>query len=266
MEIIVVGATGYVGSEVLRLCLEDPHISKIHVLTRRPLLDSSLAPVSASDKLSVILRHDWLRYDRGDEDADLLSALKNARACIWCIGGRHTQTSRWPTMEEYLRVTVDYTVAAARAFAQNFAAAQQARRREGTEVEGSKFRFVFCSGHASELTYCKNLWIMGPTRRAKGCAENLLFDIARRSGGSFESITVRPCGIHPRNPTWASRFLTGFVLPHTLRVEELAIAMIELAKSGPAAGGEEGKVIVEAQDAEDLGRKLLRARPQSPPS
>jgi uncharacterized protein YbjT (DUF2867 family) len=85
MEIIVVGATGYVGSEVLRLCLEDPHISKIHVLTRRPLLDSSLAPASASDKLSVILRHDWLRYDRGDEDADLLSALKNARACIWYV-------------------------------------------------------------------------------------------------------------------------------------------------------------------------------------
>jgi hypothetical protein len=49
-------------------------------------------------------------------------------------------------------------------------------------------------------------------------------------------------------------------------VEELATAMLELAKSGPAAGGEEGKVIVEAQDAEDLGRKLLRARPQSPPS
>jgi hypothetical protein len=77
-----------------------------------------------------------------------------------CIGGRHTQTSRWPTLEEYLQVTVDYTVAAARAFASISVA--QARHEPGRN-----FRFVFCSGHASELTYCKNLWIMGPTRRAK---------------------------------------------------------------------------------------------------
>jgi hypothetical protein len=57
-------------------------------------------------------------------------------------------------------VTVDYTVAAARAFASISAA--QARH-----APGRTFRFVFCSGHASELAYCKNLWIMGPTRRAK---------------------------------------------------------------------------------------------------
>lgn len=79
MEIIVVGATGYVGSEVLRVCLSDPAIAKVYVLTRRPL---NPAPVdsSDSDKLSVILRDNWLQYDD-----DLLDTLKAAQACIWCV-------------------------------------------------------------------------------------------------------------------------------------------------------------------------------------
>ena len=78
MEIIVVGATGYVGAEVLRCCLSDPLIVKVFVLTRRPLDAAQLNDLSNRDKLSVILRDDWLHYD--DE---LLDALKNAQACIW---------------------------------------------------------------------------------------------------------------------------------------------------------------------------------------
>lgn len=78
-----------------------------------------------------------------------------------CIGGRHTQHSRW-TPEEYLRVTVDYTAAATRAFA-----AMMKRERAMTPAQDDVFRFVYCSGDASELVYNRSLWIMGPTRRAK---------------------------------------------------------------------------------------------------
>lgn len=77
-----------------------------------------------------------------------------------CIGGRHTQTSRFPTREEYLKVTIDYTLAAARAFADMMASAVDSET-------GDKFRFVFCSGDSSEIDQKKTLFIMGPTRKAK---------------------------------------------------------------------------------------------------
>ncbi|GAB0137934.1 hypothetical protein EsDP_00006185 [Epichloe bromicola] len=208
MEIIIVGATGYVGSAVLERCLSDASISRIFVLTRRPLGDAQTASPEAARKVSVVIKMNWIEYD--DE---LLERLRGARACIWCIGGRHTQHSRWATPEEYLAVTVDYTVAAARAFA----------RMMGTTTRShdDRFRFVFCSGDASELVYNRSLWIMGPTRRAKGCAEKNIFDIADASDGALESITVRPCGIYPRRDTLWSWFLTRLVLP-TLEVGELA--------------------------------------------
>lgn len=56
-------------------------------------------------------------------------------------------------------MSVDYPTAAARAFA------TMASRCDNRLV--NKFRFVFCSGHASEMAHHKDLWIMGPTRRAK---------------------------------------------------------------------------------------------------
>jgi nucleoside-diphosphate-sugar epimerase len=80
MEIIVIGATGYVGSEVLRCCMSDPLLAKVFVLTRRPLDAAQMNELPNRDKLSVILRDDWLHYD--DE---LLDALKNTRACIWYV-------------------------------------------------------------------------------------------------------------------------------------------------------------------------------------
>ncbi|GAO15121.1 hypothetical protein UVI_02029790 [Ustilaginoidea virens] len=298
MQVVVVGATGYVGSTVLRHCLADPRISRVHVLTRRPLGDAEAPAGSpASGKLSVIIKTDWMAYD--DE---LLHALRHARACLWsvptpttsqarreegdgdaeegeeeeeeeeeeeaprtpsrnkgepltadrCIGGRHTQTSRWPTPEEYLRVTVDYTVAAAAAFTRMMGLAGP--------PSAAPFRFVYCSGDAAELVYNRSLCIMGPTRRAKGCAERNIFDMADGSHGALESIAVRPCGIYPRAQTPWTWFLTTLVLP-TCEVDELAASMVGLAKNGPGAAvaagaGDSGRIITHRR-IRSMGRELL---------
>jgi hypothetical protein len=61
---------------------------------------------------------------------------------------------------------------------------------------------VFCSGHASELTYCKNLWIMGPTRRAKVC---IYLYIHRRLCCRPPKTLVRSPSTEPRSGRKANR-------------------------------------------------------------
>ncbi|KAG5986392.1 hypothetical protein E4U43_005526 [Claviceps pusilla] len=114
------------------------------------------------------------------------------------------------------------------------------------------FRFVFCSGDSSEVVYNRSLWIMGPTRRAKGCAEKNMFDIADASDGLLEGITVRPCGIYPRHLTLTSWVLTRLVLP-TMEVDELAASMVALAKEG---AGQTGRIVVH-EVAKRMGREIL---------
>jgi hypothetical protein len=168
---------------------------------------------------------------------------------IRCIGGRHTQTSHWPTLEEYHTVTIDYPLAAARAFASHLAPSLPS---DLPSNQPEKFRFVFCSGHATELDQTKSLWVMGPTRKAKGRAEQGLFDIADEcEGGMFESYTVRPCGIRPRQHTVKTWLLTTFVLP-TLLVEECAAAMVGVCKSG------HGGRIVMHEEAKSMGGRILK--------
>ena len=74
-----------------------------------------------------------------------------------CIGGRHTQTSRWPTHEDYFRDSVEITLAAAKAIINDVVPTLQEK----------PFRFVFCSGDSTELDPDKSLWILEMTRKVK---------------------------------------------------------------------------------------------------
>jgi uncharacterized protein YbjT (DUF2867 family) len=97
MKIIVTGATGMVGSEVIRQAIIDNDITKITAIVRRPL--------EVSDpKLKTIIHQNFSDY------SNLADIFKNNDACIWCLGISQNLVSR----EEYIKITYDYTVAAAK--------------------------------------------------------------------------------------------------------------------------------------------------------
>ncbi len=96
MKIVLTGATGFVGSEVLSQLLGDPAIEAIAVLTRRPVGMSH-------PKLKELVVEDFLDYSKYKDDL-------NADACIWCLGVSQTEVSR----EEYIKITFDYTIEAAK--------------------------------------------------------------------------------------------------------------------------------------------------------
>jgi len=103
-HIILTGATGLVGSAALAHMLSMPagKISRISILTRRPV-----AMAEGKPNVSVINHSDFTSYP-----PELLETLKGADACICALGISVTQVSK----EEYVKITVDCPVAAAKAF------------------------------------------------------------------------------------------------------------------------------------------------------
>lgn len=230
MKVLLVGATGFVGSYALRALLADPAVGTVVTLTRAPLSNSAYIHSRhlESPKLVEVVHPDLFDYP-DDDDGPLARHLRGVRACLWCVGGRHTQRSRWPTDDDYVRVSVDFPLKCAEALRDRFAAA--AANEGADHPPPPPFRFVFCSGHAAEWDQAKNLWVMERTRKVKGTAEKALFALAEESKGRFEAYTVRPCGIYQKNPSLKDLFLTSVVLP-SCHVEELAAVMIEIAKNG----------------------------------
>jgi dTDP-4-dehydrorhamnose reductase len=119
MKIIITGATGMVGSEVVRQALSDNDITKVTALIRRPL-------ATQHPKLNVIIHKDFLDY------TSLTDIFKEADACIWCLGVSQLQVSK----EEYIKITHDYAIAAAKAM-----------MRANPSV-----RFLFVSGEGADNT------------------------------------------------------------------------------------------------------------------
>lgn len=233
MKVLLTGATGFVGAHTLHALLADPRIATVLTLTRAPL---SKSPYITSRHLESAKLVEIVHDDLGSYPPALLERLRGVRACVWCVGGRHTQRSRWPTDDEYVRVSVEYSRACAEALA---------------GVASAPLRFVFCSGHATELDQGKSLWVMERTRKVKGMAESALFEVPGKIAGRVEAYSVRPCGIYQKNPTLKDRFLTAVVLP-SCRVEELAVVMVEVAVEGNR------ERIVPHEKIKEWGGRLLK--------
>ena len=77
MHVILTGATGMIGAGVLHQMLTTEGISRISILSRRPV------PMikGYEDKARVIIHKDFLNYD-----ATLLKELKDARGVVWALG------------------------------------------------------------------------------------------------------------------------------------------------------------------------------------
>lgn len=74
MKILIVGASGMIGSEVLIQCLAHPRISSVVAFVRRELS----AHVSDHPKLETVLIKDFSVWPE-----DVLRAHKDAAAMIW---------------------------------------------------------------------------------------------------------------------------------------------------------------------------------------
>ncbi len=131
MKVIITGATGTVGSEVVRQAIADDSIDEVILLARRT---SSIK----HPKVTEVIHHNFVDY------SGLETVFARADACVWCLGISQTRVSK----DEYFSITYEYAVAAAKAMLNaNPAITYLFLSGEGADTTGkSKVRFAKVKG------------------------------------------------------------------------------------------------------------------------
>jgi hypothetical protein len=195
MHIILTGATGTVGAAVLQRCLSSPNITQLSILSRRQFLLPTGNDLDVH-KARVIVHEDYSSYP----DELLSSTLRGAEACIWAQGVSQAEVPK----DEYIRITHDYPLAAAKAFS--------------SLSDTGKFNFVYVSGEGADPTE-KTFTLFG---KIKGRAEAALLALPSTSAYSALRVyNVRPGYVDPpkhHRPRSAVRKIVEFVVAPSLRL------------------------------------------------
>ncbi|EEY19047.1 conserved hypothetical protein [Verticillium alfalfae VaMs.102] len=146
MKIIVTGASGFVGSEIIRQCLQNPKIATVVAVARRPVSVPDGTP--ASKFRSVVVPN----YDDYPEDA--LEAFSGANACIWTVAVTPAKT-KGMSSGDVRKVCHEYTLAGLQAI--------------WSSEPARPFRFLYMSGAVAERNQSKPLWVMAEYRRMRAC-------------------------------------------------------------------------------------------------
>lgn len=201
MKLLITGATGLIGAEVVRQAIQDDSIDEIIVLLRNE-------PEIKNAKTTVVLHNNFSGY------SGLEKFFKKADALIWCLGISQTQVSR----KQYEIITYDYTLACAR-FCVSVNPA---------------IRFVFVSGNGADRTEKSRTLF----KKIKGKAENGLLNSGLTNLFIARPDAVRPKHKNKRAP-FAYKLvyplfpLVEIVAPSkVIWSDVLARALINISKHG----------------------------------
>lgn len=86
MHLILTGSTGLVGSAVLDAMLKMTDVTKISLISRRPV---QMAEDAKDPRVKVILHNDSEKYD-----TDLLGKVEGAEGCVWALGTSQTKAEK----------------------------------------------------------------------------------------------------------------------------------------------------------------------------
>jgi len=188
MHLILTGATGTVGHATLRHILSSPKVTQVSILSRRQFV----LPVGDGldvQKAHIIVHDNYVTYPE-----ELLNKMKGAEGCIWAQGISQTEVSK----DEYIRITHDYPLAAAKAFS--------------SLSNTGKFNFVYVSGEGADPTE-KSITLFG---KIKGRTETALLALPSDPAHSTLRIyNVRPGlvdpPVHHRPRSTSKKIVQSFV-------------------------------------------------------
>ncbi|KAI1267017.1 putative nucleoside-diphosphate-sugar epimerase [Xylariaceae sp. FL1019] len=166
MHLILTGATGLVGSGVLDAMVKMKDVTKISILSRRPV---QMADDLKDPRVNVIIHKDFTSYE-----PSVLSQLKGAKGVVWALGISQTQVGK----EEYVKITKDYALAASEAF-------------QGLAPENEPFNFVYVSGYGATTEPGRFSAIFA---RVKGETEVALAAL-RKQNPMMHLMSARPCAV-----------------------------------------------------------------------
>lgn len=200
MKIILTGATGMVGEEVLRQAMAGDEFEQILVLTRKPV-------ALRAQKLKVLILEDFLDYSGIDGE------FQDSDACLWCLG----LSQKGVSAPEYEKVTHDYALAGAKAML----------------AANPRLTFCFLSGMGADSAEQSRILFA----RIKGKTENALsrlssnvyhfrpgyiHPVRKRAKPRFEETIIRPF----------VPLLRRIAPNQMIDADDLAKVLLEVAKNG----------------------------------
>lgn len=75
MKLLLIGPTGSIGSTILHQCLANPFITRLVILSRRPL---STEICNSDPRVKIVTVDSFTVYD-----GDVLEELEEAIGCLW---------------------------------------------------------------------------------------------------------------------------------------------------------------------------------------
>ncbi len=198
IKIILTGATGMVGEGVLMECLENPNVSEILSISRKP-------SGKKHAKLKEYIVSDFLKIDLNDEN------LKGYDACFFCAG----ISSVGMNEEDYTKITYNTTLHFAKAVLN----------------QNPDMVFNYVSGAYTDKTESgKIMWA-----RVKGRTENALRKLGFRSEYNFRPGFMKPVEGQENIKWFFKPFIWFFpvLLPSkSLTLHDVGKAMINAVKKG----------------------------------
>ena len=200
-NVLIFGASGMVGSEVLTLCLETSAINNVTVFVRKPL-------DIKHKKLNEIIHNDYVNFDSTKEH------LKNIDICFYCIGVYTGTVSK----EEFNKVTIDMPFELAKAL----------------KSESPQVIFSLLSGAGADSTEKSRVLFA----KAKGIAENKLIGLNFNQLNIFRPGYIYPVKPRKEPNIWYRIFrlvykpLKGILKNSSVTSEQLAAKMVNVALEG----------------------------------
>lgn len=203
MKVVLTGATGMIGEGVLIQCLNDPEVTEVLSVSRRPC-------GKEHPKLKEYICPDFLSISEDDRK------LKGYDACFFCAGVSAVGMSE----EEYYRITYETTLHFARVLNPN-----------------PEMTFVYVSGGGTDSSEKGRMrWA-----RIKGKTENDLMKLPFRNVFGFRIGFVKPADgqshvlKYYRFVAWLFPFLRTFLPFLYNTMEEVAATMVYLTRHGDKA-------------------------------
>ncbi|PRP82962.1 hypothetical protein PROFUN_09913 [Planoprotostelium fungivorum] len=170
VKLIVFGATGFAGGEVIRVALKSPEVTQVTAVARRSLENATNDP-----RLKVLIHNNFEDYNTLSEE------FRTHDAVIWALGGK---VSDFPSIEEATKVTHTYATRALESI------------KEARGGSTPPFHFCYLSGMGADRTESQHFFFEKASRYLKGRTEkDLLTIVDGNTHPSLRLIMHRPGGI-----------------------------------------------------------------------